>query len=418
MNQRVIQHFTVVLVVLVLLVLTPLSYGVSTNSVLYWNEQALLQIRKNNIAPPKASRILGLMHVAVFEAVNSVTMGYMPYDHVFPISGNPNIVAEQAAAYVLKHEIPQAAKEVEGILKNRIGDLVGDGEQVAEYILSKHTLAFYLMEPATPVQGYQWEPTAPQHAAYLLPEWCALEPLAITSAKKYRKAGPPAANSEKFASAIDETRRLGSKDSTDRTKDQTQIALFWADGKGTVTPPGHWNQIASQVLQKRGASVIESARVMALLNMAMADAAIVAWDMKYKFQFARPMNMFEEEGWEPLIVTPPFPEYVSGHSTFSGAAAEVLTELLGNEVFETASDGLPGIKRSFATFEDAAKEAGRSRIYGGIHFAFSDDDGRQAGKEIAQDVVRNYFKRQFQVRVSDQKAPCDGTCVKLGISRQ
>ena len=113
-----------------------------------------------------------------------------------------------------------------------------------------------------------------------------------------------------------------------RTEEQTEIALFWADGAGTETPPGHWNSIAQIIADERGNTLEQNARLFALLNIAMADAAICAWDAKYEFHFWRPVTAIDfvepELNWMSFIVTPPFPDYVSGHSTFSGAAATVL----------------------------------------------------------------------------------------------
>src|SRR6476659_1573111 len=113
-----------------------------------------------------------------------------------------------------------------------------------------------------------------------------------------------------------------------RTEEQTEIALFWADGAGTETPPGHWNSIAQIIAAAHSNTLEENARLFALLNIAMADAAICAWDAKYTFHFWRPVTAIAfvepELHWMSFIVTPPFPDYVSGHSTFSGAAATVL----------------------------------------------------------------------------------------------
>lgn len=387
-NVRIMRWKSISLVLL--LIFAEPVFATSSNAVVYWNDQALQLIRKNSVPPPKASRILGLVHISIMEAVNSVQPGYKPYDHYFDqLVGQPiNAVVALSAAAVLKREFPEDVERINLLL----GDNRNLGAEVGEYIVNKHPLVFGKMEQAESIAGYEWEPTSPKYAAYLLPEWCALAPLGIASAKEYRKKGPPPAGSKKLIRDLEETKSLGGKDSVSRTQDQAQIALFWADGAGTVTPPGHWNQIATQILERKKTSILESARIMALLNMALADAAIVAWDMKFKHNFARPINLFESEGWEPLIVTPPFPEYVSGHSTFSGAAAEVLTRELGHESFTTTSDGLPNVTRSYSSFDEAAVEAGRSRIYGGIHFAFSDEDGRKSGREIASYILSNYFQ--------------------------
>src|SRR5262249_39646162 len=161
------------------------------------------------------------------------------------------------------------------------------------------------------------------------------------------------------------------------------IALFWADGTGTETPPGHWNTIARRVSADRGTSVVGNARLFALLNMAMADAAICAWDAKYTYDFWRPVTAIRngdtdgnaattpnppapaDPSWTSFIVTPPFPDYVSGHSTFSGAASTVLAMFYGtNDVpFTVGSDGDAGATRSFQTFSAAATEAALSRLY-------------------------------------------------------
>src|SRR5207244_2715305 len=182
-----------------------------------------------------------------------------------------------------------------------------------------------------------------------------------------------------------------------RTEDQTEIALFWADGAGTETPPGHWNNIAQTIAGGRSNTLEQNARLFALLNIAMADAAICAWDAKYAFHFWRPVtaiNFAEPElNWMSFIVTPPFPDYVSGHSTFSGAAATVLELFYGTEdlPFTIGSDFLPGVYRSFPTCLDAAEEAAVSRLYGGIHFRSANDDALEAGISMREWTGTGYL---------------------------
>jgi hypothetical protein len=175
--------------------------------------------------------------------------------------------------------------------------------------------------------------------------------------------------------------------------------LFWADGPGTETPPGHWNSIAQSIADGRGNTLEENARLFALLNIAMADAAICAWDAKYTFHFWRPVTAIAfaepELHWMSFIVTPPFPDYVSGHSTFSGAAATVLPFFYGTEdlPFTTDSDSLPpNVLRSFANCLDAAEEAAVSRLYGGIHFRSANEDGLQAGISIGEWTATHYLR--------------------------
>ena len=173
------------------------------------------------------------------------------------------------------------------------------------------------------------------------------------------------------------------------------MARFWADGEGTVTPPGHWNRIARSVAAEKKLELAERARLFALLNVAMADASIVCWDCKYRFDFWRPVTAIREVDptWVPLLPTPPFPAYTSGHSSFSGAAAAALVSFFGTDRvrFSSTSDGLPDVTRSFDSFSAAAEEAGASRIYGGIHWAFDNTDGLACGREIGEDVARRHF---------------------------
>jgi membrane-associated phospholipid phosphatase len=208
-----------------------------------------------------------------------------------------------------------------------------------------------------------------------------------------------------YADAFNEVKSLGSASSTTRTADQTQIALFWKDAAGTAYAFGHWNKIAEGVSAAQGLSLVDDARLFALLNIATADALIASWDAKYTYNFWRPVTAIRFPGdnslnpatvsdptWTPLIVTPNFPSYMSAHSTVSSAAATVLTSLFGPDyAFTTGSDGLPGVTRSYSSFDAAAAEAGQSRIYGGIHFQFDNRAGLATGSALGQFVFQNFL---------------------------
>ena len=152
----------------------------------------------------------------------------------------------------------------------------------------------------------------------------------------FRPDGPQALESAEYAAAYAEVKAFGAMAGPSRTPEQDTIALFWADGAGTETPPGHWNSIARQVALRYGNTLEQNARLFALLNIAMADAAISAWDAKYTFNNWRPVTAIrngDDDGnaatvadpaWNSFIVNPPFPDYVSSQSTFSAAAATVL----------------------------------------------------------------------------------------------
>jgi hypothetical protein len=229
----------------------------------------------------------------------------------------------------------------------------------------------------------------------------------MTSGAQFRASGPPELTSSAYAQAHDEVRQLGAANSVTRTAEQTDIARFWADGAGTITPPGHWNQIAQTVVQSKNLSLVDEARLFALLNIAEADAAILCWDTKYFTNFWRPITAIREADtdgnpgtvqvadWQPLLTTPNFPSYTSGHSTFSAAAGTVLAALNGSDnfTFTSQADASAAVgARSFTSFSQAVGEAADSRLYGGIHFRFDNADGLAAGLALGQYVLSSQLQ--------------------------
>ncbi|HEY2253375.1 MAG TPA: Ig-like domain-containing protein, partial [Planctomycetaceae bacterium] len=260
----------------------------------------------------------------------------------------------------------------------------------------------YVVDNVVDAPG-QWQPTAPSYAAPLDPQWATLQPWVMTSSSQFQPSGPPALTSQEWADAYNEVKDYGAYNSTVRTTDETQIARFWADNAGTSTPPGHWNDLAEQVAMAQGNSTADNARLFAMLDITLADAAIVAFNAKYTYDFWRPITAIQngdtdgndltvaDPSWQPFLLTPNFPEYVSGHSTFSGAAATILDSVFGsNYSFTTTSEGLAGVTRTFSSFDAAAAEAGQSRIYAGIHWQFSNADGQAAGRSLADYILTTF----------------------------
>jgi membrane-associated phospholipid phosphatase len=282
------------------------------------------------------------------------------------------------------------------------------GQTVAGRILQLRandgSAAIVAYTPGT--QPGQWRPAPPGFAPALLPNWGQVTPFAMVSGSQFRPHPPPALSGSAYALEFDLVKAYGGATGSLRSADQSEIALFWLDGGGTETPPGHWNRIADDVAVARGLSLAEHARLMALLNLALADAAICAWDAKYAYSYWRPVAAIREAdtdgnpattadpAWTPFIATPPFPEYVSGHSTFSRAAATVLAGWYGTDAisFSTSSDGLPGVTRTFPGFSAAADESGISRIYGGIHFPSANIAGQTAGHLLGLHVAAHYLQ--------------------------
>ncbi len=409
-----------------------------------WNAELLEAIRETTAPastvpgllikppPPLVAKQLAMVHVAMFDAVNAIHPQYESYAlNIAPQTGASEIAAAAAAAHRVAsvfYNLPVQIVKWDATLAESLESIPDGaakilglevGRKAADAILAKRandgsaTVVTYV----SGTEAGDWKPTAPGFSQATLPQWPQVTPFVMSSGDQFRPAVPPALNTPAYAAAVDQVMRVGGADSTERTAEQTAIAKFWADGGGTATPPGHWNAIASDLALQRGGSLIENTRMMALLNLALADAAIAAWDAKFNYDLWRPIDAIRsaaldgnastiaDSDWTPLLNTPSFPTYTSGHSTFSGAAATVLSAVFGsNLAFSSLADrGAAGIwpapddvtglvLRSFSNFQAAAEEAGISRIYGGIHFSFDNTAGLTAGRSAGQLVVDSTLK--------------------------
>lgn len=390
--------------------------------VLDWNATALGAIRTAATNPPAASRILAILHGAMFDAVNGVRPRF---DHYLVAPAAQRNASAEAAASTAAHDVLVAFYAAQSAtfdalhqnVLSRIGNGapktrgIAWGAQVAAAILaaragdgSANTAPF----PGSNEPG-KWRPTLSFGGIVrpaLLPLWGRVQCFSLPAGNQLRPPAAPALPTLRYALEVLMVQHVGGQQSRIRTPDQTQSAQFWGYGPGTATPPGHWNQIAHVVAGNRRGSLLDHARLFALLNLALADAAIVSWDCKYEYNYWRPITAIQladqdgnaltqpDTSWMPLLETPPFPEYTSGHSTFSGAAAAVLADFYGTDrvSFRVGSDDLPGVQRSFRGFADAAWESGMSRIYGGIHFMSANVHGIGTGYQTGRYVVEHELR--------------------------
>ncbi|MEG4588463.1 phosphatase PAP2 family protein [Microcoleus sp. MOSTC5] len=389
----------------------------SGNPVIEWNGVMLNAVRTGNTAPPLASRNMAMVHAAIYDAVNSISKKYSPYRvNIDAPAGTSAEAATAAAAHrVLVSVYPaqtatfdeayasSLAKITDGKAKQ---DGIALGQQVADQIISsRSTDGIAKVVQYTPkTDPGSWVPTPPALAAALAPQWAEVTPFAMTSGSQFRPPSPPALDSANYAEEVNYVKEIGKSDSLTRTPDQTAIAKFWANGAGTFTPPGHWNQIAQDASALAGNSLEDNARLFALLNIAEADAAISCWDAKYQYNFWRPVTAIRQADtdnnpnttadplWTPLITTPPFPEYTSGHSTFSGAADAVMSSVFGSDFgFADRGDRTVNSLRTYENFSEAADESGISRLYGGIHFMSANVNGLSVGRNVGNYVVQNFL---------------------------
>ena len=416
MNPRTLVHSVAALLV-------GATLTVRADLVLDWNTAALHAIKTQKTAPPMAARNLAILHASIFDAVNGIKQPHEQHYHSYLVKTHANgHASEEAAISAAAHKVmvtlfPDGTAQFYQYFVNALAELPNDrarqagvawGELVARTILAARVNDGAAANvPYTPgVNPGDWAPTSPGLKPALYPQWPQLACFAMVSGAQFRPPTPPRLETVTYATDFNLTKRLGATHSTDRTAEQTLIANFWADGAGTVTPPGHWNVIAQDVSKQRHLTQDQNARMFALLNLSLADAGVVAWDAKYAFNYWRPITAIrnadrdtnaateKDAAWTPLLVTPPFPEYISGHSTFSGAAATVLARFFGTDrmTFVAGSEGVPGVTRTFLSFSQAAAEAGVSRIYGGIHFMSANTQGLHAGAQLGNYVCQHVLK--------------------------
>ena len=364
---------------------------------LAWNAVVLRALKQDASAPLLVARALAILHVAQWRTVEHEKQA--------------DEIAVAAAGYTVAITLlPGHRGEFEALWTKQLGKDsarrragIFKGEAAARAVLAErendgsatHVSYVPRSEPG------QWRRTPPFLRPPELPQWASqVKPFALESAVRFRLPGPPPLTDKKWAKAFNEIKSLGAKDSKTRTVEQTAIAQFWSDFSYTETPPGHWNSIARTLATQRKLPLAKCARLFATLNVALTDAGIACWEAKYRFNFWRPVTAIArvaEDGndatdaaeWEPLLTTPAHPEYPSGHGAFSGAAAVVLAHFLGGDAvnFTVRSDALPGAERRFASLRACAEECGTSRVFGGIHYRFSCEDGMRLGAKVGGDVL-------------------------------
>lgn len=382
----------------------------AADAVLSWNSVLLDAIRIDKSAPPLAARAMAIVHTAIHDAVNSIEHCYQLYGRNFvahPQASVPAAIAAAAersltalfpaqhATFALQLQsalsaIPDGIRESQGIAA---------GQNAADQILALRAGdgAYTVVEYQPGTGPGEWRPTPPGFLPSALPQWPAVTPFSLQAGNQFRPAPPPALDSAEYTAAVNQVQQWGAYNSSVRTAEQDNIARIWMGGPGTSTPPGQWNQIAGDIATTKNLTLVESARLFALLNMSLADAGIAAWDCKYSTDLWRPITAIREAasdgnpattadaGWTPYITTPPFSAYVSGHSTFSAAGAGLLRNYCGTDevTFQLRSE-FPGVPdRTFSSLTAAANEAGMSRIYGGIHFIFDHTAGAATGRQVA-----------------------------------
>ena len=349
-----------------------------------WTSLMLTMIVKHKIAPTRAARGSALLHVAMYDAmllapdeesrrvaVSSAATQVLAYWFTAEEHGFDRVLGGVLLRLAAEGASTPAQQAASLALGRRIGRrVVARGESDGAQRGWNGVRLQYYGEGRYYGPG-AWQPT-PSYFYYppdepFAPTW---KTWVLASADQFRPT-PPAFGSERFMRDLEEVVAI----QKNLTPAQRRIAEFWVDGSGSVTPPGHWNQIAIELVREDSLGAVETARMFALLNMALADAFIAGWDTKYHYWTGRPVTLAKVVlgiDFKPAILTPPFPSYLSGHAAFSGAGARVLGAFY---------------PRQAHALNAMAEEAAMSRLYGGIHYRHDNEDGLTLGRTVADAVL-------------------------------
>ncbi|HTD75022.1 MAG TPA: hypothetical protein VK652_15960 [Steroidobacteraceae bacterium] len=393
-----------------------------------WNRMLFRMGLIGGTSPVVITRVAAIVQGAVFDAVNGIEPRYAPV-HVppaAPAGASQEAAAVQAAYVTLLALYPAQKSQLDARLAVSLASIgtresstaiasgVAWGQSVANAILTWRSTDGFAPAPPPFLGGTgvgEWRPTPPAFAPGASPQFAYMTPWVISAPGQFRPAGPPALTSARYTENFNETRIMGSLTSATRTPDQTIYAWFWASSTASYL----WNHVALSLMERERdssedegrhgrhhTSTLENARLLALLNLAIADAAIGCWEAKYTYVFWRPVTaipLADTDGnpataadstWTPMFATPAHPEYPSGHSCVSGAAGGVLAHYFGERThFRVTSDVVPGVVRSFDSFSKALDEVQNARIFAGIHFRSATRDGQNLGESVAEYVLEN-----------------------------
>jgi membrane-associated phospholipid phosphatase len=370
--------------------------------VLFWNDQTNRSIQATGTDPFRASRVLALESIAVLDTLKSID-GTPAFFVRLPAPRDISaaVAAAAAAHAMLVHLFPTRQAALDAAFHYTLANETDGPQRVRAVAFGEAMAAATIARreddgadagggSRADIPAGRWRPGSPEPRAGLDQQWARLKPFGMTAPDQFRPPGPPAADSAAFKEEKAQVMALGGLHSGARTPEQTEIARYWSDSIGTYAPAGHWNAIAATIVEPLRLGVTVEAELFAELNIAMADAGIAMADAKYTYWMPRPVTAIRAGGsgeapvpdWAPLLDTPSHPSYISGHASFSGAAATVMTAWFGNRPFAFSSASLQGVIRNFISFDQAAEEAAASRVYGGIHFASDNTDGLATGRAV------------------------------------
>ena len=387
----------------------------ATDPVLEWNAIMVSTTAGQN--PIVQARFAAITQLAVFEAVNAIERDFDPYLGTVAArrTASAEAAAVAAAFTVLKEYFPQAPglEDARDASLGRIKDGIAKQEGLAVGMAAATAMIalrtddgsappeFY-MPQSNDAGDWQLTPSCPAAGGVLL-HWRNLRPFAIETTHQFRSAPPPALKSRRYVRDYNEVKLVGDVDSPFRPQDRADVALFYA----ATGPVAVWNAAASQVAVQQGRSMSESARALALVNMAISDAQATVFETKYFYNFWRPETAIRagnadgnpythgDPDFKPFVVTPCFPSYGSGHGSSSNAAREVLERVFGprHHFIELRNPAVANVVLQYGNFRQMTSDIDDARVYGGIHFRFDQEAGGKLGRQVGAYVHRNSLRR-------------------------
>jgi PAP2 superfamily len=414
------------------LMLTHASDAWAGSVVTRWVEQALDTVRAGNLSTPAAARLYAMTTVSMYDAVNGIdrVRHVSTREHALvPPSGAPFLGDRRAAAAAAAHAVlsallPSHTAVLDAALAQELADLGGAS---VPHVALGHAWGRVVGQQTVDMRahdGTQSAATLPPRTvpgAFRLPftgaQFRHMTPFGVASLASYASPGPPLLTSAEYAAAFNEVKMLGSVSDTD--PERAAMARHWQAEANTARETGLWFKAALQAVEEQGTVYLQSrtARLFALLGMGIADSVAASWTAKFDYHFWRPgdairnastddnPDTMEDQTWTPRNGSfGGTPEYTSGTSTFAGAAATILVGFYCQDNIAFAFAGELGTPPCpYSSFTAAADEAGRARIYNGIHFEFSNQHGREVGEHIGAEIVYTRLRRA---------GPCHGlTCL-------
>jgi hypothetical protein len=387
------------------------GHGAEADPVLEWNEVAIAEVSASGQLPPDGARTMAMVHVAIFDAVNAIDRRYEPVALIerAPADASAEAAVASASYTVLAGLFPAREAALAQLYAAALARVPDGTAKHAGIELGRRAASACLTIRASDGTGapnrYVPQTSAGVYVPTSMPvssEWREVKPWSMRSPSEFRPAPPPKLTSAVWARDFAEVKRVGAKESKERSASQTETALFWS-----ITGPASWNPVVRSLASSQPLSTVERARLFALAHVAAMDSFVAVFDAKYEYAFWRPITAIRraeidgndatdaETGWLPLLETPLHPEYPCAHCISSAAVGAVLEAELGaGEVpmIAMASAAVPGVVHRWARIADYVDEVSDARILAGVHYRNSADVGKAMGRSIARQAVESLMR--------------------------